>query len=54
VWMSKFGGSTMELMSRSERMSNAKLKAASGWAPCTPSARTGLAAAAKASWEGSQ
>jgi len=50
-WMSKLGGSTMELMSRSLRMSNAKLKAASGWAPRMRSARQGMPAAASTLWE---
>jgi hypothetical protein len=42
------GGSTMELLSRSERMSNAKLKSASGWTLEWPSARAGLPAALRA------
>ena len=35
-------GKTVELLSRSQRMSNAKLKAASGWTPVYKSAREGL------------
>ncbi len=38
-------GKTMKLLSRSQRMSNAKLKTASGWAPRWRSAREGLPAA---------
>lgn len=41
------GGKSMELMSRSQRMSNAKLKAATGWAPKWGSAVEGLPAAVK-------
>jgi nucleoside-diphosphate-sugar epimerase len=40
-WLSKFNG-TMQLLSRSQRMSNAKLKRASGWSPLWKSARDGL------------
>jgi nucleoside-diphosphate-sugar epimerase len=47
TWLTKLGGSGMELLSRSERMTNAKLKAATGWTPRWISAREGLAAAAK-------
>ncbi len=47
-WLSALGGKTMELLSRSQRMSNAKLKAASGWAPRWRSAREGLPAAVRA------
>jgi|SRR5579862_4976040 len=42
-WTAKLMGSMGELMSRSVRLSNAKLKAASGWAPRYRSAREGLA-----------
>jgi nucleoside-diphosphate-sugar epimerase len=41
AWLSKFNG-TMQLLSRSQRMSNAKLKSASGWSPKWKSAREGL------------
>jgi len=41
-WVAKFSGTTMKLLSRSQRMSNAKLKRASGWAPRWKSAREGL------------
>ena len=42
AWMSAAGGKTMELLSRSLRMSNSKLKAATDWSPRWPSAREGL------------
>jgi nucleoside-diphosphate-sugar epimerase len=45
-WLGRFGGSLMELLSRSLRMSNAKLRAASGWAPACRSARDGWKALA--------
>jgi nucleoside-diphosphate-sugar epimerase len=41
------GGSSMELLSRSQRMSNAKLEAASGWSPRWASAREGVPAAVR-------
>ena len=41
-WMAAMGGKLMELLSRSQRMSNAKLEGASGWRPRWPSAREGL------------
>jgi nucleoside-diphosphate-sugar epimerase len=41
-WLAALGGSTMELLSRSQRMTNAKLARASGWAPRWRSAREGL------------
>ncbi|HEU4629837.1 MAG TPA: NAD(P)-dependent oxidoreductase [Gemmatimonadaceae bacterium] len=47
-WLTALGGRTVELLSRSQRMSNATLKAASGWAPRWPSAREGIPAAARA------
>jgi 2-alkyl-3-oxoalkanoate reductase len=47
-WLLALGGKTMELLSRSQRMSNAKLKTASGWAPRWRSAREGLPAAVRA------
>jgi nucleoside-diphosphate-sugar epimerase len=40
--LAALGGKSMELLSRSQRMSNRKLKAASGWAPKWPSAKEGL------------
>lgn len=43
-WLTRLGGSTMELLSRSVRMSNAKLRSATGWAPRYPSVREGWAA----------
>jgi nucleoside-diphosphate-sugar epimerase len=46
-WLSAIGGKTMELLSRSQRMTNAKLKAASDWTPRWRSAREGLPAAAR-------
>ena len=46
-WAASLMGSLGELMSRSERMSNAKLRA-TGWAPRYPSAREGLRAVARA------
>jgi nucleoside-diphosphate-sugar epimerase len=39
------GGKTMELLSRSQRVTNAKLKATTGWSPKWPSAREGVRAA---------
>lgn len=45
--LAALGGKTTELMSRSQRMSNAKLKAATGWSPKWGSAREGLVAAVK-------
>ena len=46
AWLEKVNG-TMQLLSRSQRMSNAKLKGASGWSPRWRSAREGLPAAVK-------
>jgi len=43
-WLSAVGGKNMELLSRSQRMTNAKLKSASGWTPRWPSAREGIPA----------
>src|SRR5262249_26690970 len=40
-WLEKLNG-TMQLLSRSQRMSNGKLKHASGWSPKWKSARDGL------------
>ncbi len=41
------GGKSVELLSRSQRMSNAKLKAATGWSPKWPSASAGIPAAVR-------
>jgi len=41
-WMVALGGRTMELLGRSQRMSNARFRMAAGWAPRWPSARDGL------------
>ncbi|HET9038480.1 MAG TPA: NAD(P)H-binding protein [Myxococcaceae bacterium] len=46
-WLTRLGGSTVELASRSLRLSNAKLRAASGWAPRWRSVRDGLPEAAR-------
>jgi nucleoside-diphosphate-sugar epimerase len=46
--MATLGGKTVELLSRSQRMSNRKLKTATGWSPKYPSAREGLPAAVRA------
>ena len=45
--LAALGGKTTELLSRSQRMSNAKLKAATGWTPKWPSATEGLPAAVR-------
>jgi hypothetical protein len=45
-WLGQFRGSIMELLSRSLRMSNAKFRAASDWAPAWPSVREGWRALA--------
>jgi nucleoside-diphosphate-sugar epimerase len=47
-WLTAFGGATVDLLSRSQRMTNAKLKGASSWTPRWRSAREGLPAAVKA------
>ena len=47
TWVTKLGGSGMELLSRSVRMTNVKLKRATGWSPKFRSAREGLAEAAR-------
>lgn len=44
AWLARLGGSLGELMSRSLRISNRKLKEASGWSPSYPSVREGLPA----------
>src|SRR5690606_13190032 len=43
-WITRLMGPTFELLGRSQRMSNAKLRA-TGWSPRYPSAREGLPAA---------
>jgi 2-alkyl-3-oxoalkanoate reductase len=45
-WLGKLGGSTMELIGRSQRVSNAKLRRATGWSPRWPSVREGWRAIA--------
>lgn len=47
TWLAALGGKTMELLSRSQRMTNRKLKDASGWGPAWPSVREGIPAAAR-------
>lgn len=47
-WLAAVGGSTVELLSRSQRMSNAKLRSAARWAPRRRSARDGIPAAIEA------
>jgi nucleoside-diphosphate-sugar epimerase len=46
-WLASLAGSLGELMSRSLRMSNRKLRADSGWAPKYPSVREGWRAVVK-------
>ncbi len=47
-WLTSLGGKTMQLLSRSQCMSNAALKAAAaGWAPRWRSARDGFRAAVR-------
>jgi 2-alkyl-3-oxoalkanoate reductase len=48
AWAAYLAGSMGRTLSRSLRLSNGKLRAASGWAPSHPSAREGLRAAASA------
>lgn len=43
-WLSRFGGSLAELLARSQRISNRRLREESGWAPQYPSVREGWAA----------
>jgi nucleoside-diphosphate-sugar epimerase len=50
-FLAALGGKTTELLSRSQRVSNAKLKAATGWAPKWRSAREGIPAAVVAKLE---
>lgn len=40
-WLSRVGGSTIELLSRSQRISNRKLRDEAGWGPQYPSVREG-------------
>jgi 2-alkyl-3-oxoalkanoate reductase len=47
AWAWRLGGSLMELLARSQRMSNRKLREASGWAPRLPSARESWQALAR-------
>ena len=47
AWMARLGGSLGELLARSLRISNRKLREASGWAPEYPSVREGLPAAVR-------
>jgi nucleoside-diphosphate-sugar epimerase len=44
-WLAALGGSTFELLSRSQRMSNRKLREAGGWAPRLASVRQGFVSA---------
>jgi nucleoside-diphosphate-sugar epimerase len=46
AWMARLMGSMGEMLARSERISNRKLRAASGWAPKYPSVREGFRALA--------
>ena len=46
-WVAAAGGASVELLSRSQRMTNAKLKGASTWTPRWGSAREGLRAAVR-------
>jgi nucleoside-diphosphate-sugar epimerase len=46
-WLAALAGSTGELLSRSQRISNARLKGASGWAPRWKSVREGIPEAAR-------
>jgi 2-alkyl-3-oxoalkanoate reductase len=46
--MTILGGATIELLSRSQRMSNRKLKTTTGWLPKYPSAKEGLRDAVRA------
>ena len=41
AWLAQLGGSVMELLSRSQRISNRKLREETGWAPRYPSVRDG-------------
>ncbi len=46
AWLSRIGGSTIELLSRSQRIANRKFRWETGWVPCFPSAREGWRAIA--------
>jgi nucleoside-diphosphate-sugar epimerase len=46
-WVARLGGSVVELLSRSQRISNRKLRAASEWTPRYPSVREGFRAIEK-------
>ncbi|MGI9025806.1 MAG: hypothetical protein ACR2GP_09525 [Burkholderiaceae bacterium] len=48
IWLSGLAGSLGKLMSRSQRISNRKLKKMSGWTPRYPSVREGWRATAAA------
>jgi nucleoside-diphosphate-sugar epimerase len=52
-WTTRLGGSVGETVARSLRISNRKLKGASGWAPRYPTALDGLAAIVSAAHGGS-
>jgi 2-alkyl-3-oxoalkanoate reductase len=41
AWLARLGGSTMELFSRSLRISNRRLREETGWTPRYPSVREG-------------
>ncbi|HJR51006.1 MAG TPA: NAD(P)-dependent oxidoreductase [Gemmatimonadales bacterium] len=41
AWLTRWGGSLIELLSRSLRISNRKLREETGWAPAFPSVREG-------------
>jgi len=45
AWLAPLGGPLTRLLARSERISNQKLRASSGWAPRYPSVREGFPAA---------
>jgi hypothetical protein len=40
--VARLGGSKAELLTRSQRVSNARFRQAAGWAPAYPSVRDGL------------
>jgi 2-alkyl-3-oxoalkanoate reductase len=46
-WLTRLGGSGAELLSRSVRMSNRKLREETGWAPAFPSVRQGWPSVAR-------
>ena len=47
AWLTRLAGSGAELLSRSLRISNRKLREATGWAPAFPSVREGWPAVAR-------